>query len=106
MTSGIPAGRYAERLAGARAEASRAGLDALLVGVGADLRYLAGYEAHPLERLTLLVVPAAAGAAVTLVAPRLEATPARTCPAAVAVGAEHALVLVRGFTHVVVRTMV
>ena len=33
------------------------GLDALLVGVGADLRYLAGYAALPLERLTLLVIP-------------------------------------------------
>jgi Xaa-Pro aminopeptidase len=84
MTSGIPAGRYAERLAAARVEAARSGLDALLIGVGADLRYLTGYEAHPLERLTLLVVPAAAGTPVTLVAPRLEATPARTCPAAVA----------------------
>ena len=79
---GIPAGRYAERLARARAAAAAAGLDALLVGVGADLRYLAGYEAMPLERLTLLIVPAAAGAPMTLVAPRLEATPARTCPAA------------------------
>jgi Xaa-Pro aminopeptidase len=84
MTAGIPAARYPERLAGARREAARAGLDALLVGVGADLRYLAGYEAHPLERLTLLVVPAAEGAPVTLVAPRLEAAPARTCPAVLA----------------------
>ncbi len=79
---GIPAERYAERLAGARREAAAAGLDALLVGVGADLRYLAGYEAMPLERLTLLVIPVAAAAPITLVAPRLEATPARTCPAA------------------------
>jgi len=79
---GIPAGRYAERLEAARLEAAMAGLDALLVGVGADLRYLAGYEAMPLERLTLLVVPAAPGAPLTLVAPRLEVTPARTCPAA------------------------
>ncbi|MDP2349720.1 MAG: Xaa-Pro peptidase family protein [Chloroflexota bacterium] len=84
MNLGIPAGRYAERLAAARRETAAAGLDALLVGVGADLRYLAGYEALPLERLTLLVVPAAEDAPMTLVAPRLEATPARTCPAAVA----------------------
>ena len=33
----------------------------------------------PLERLTLLVLPAGDGAPVTLVAPRLEATPARAC---------------------------
>jgi Xaa-Pro aminopeptidase len=82
MNDGIPAGRYAERLAAARREAAAAGLDALLVGVGADLRYLAGYAAMPLERLTMLVVPTAAGAPITLIAPRLEATPARTCPAA------------------------
>ena len=79
---GIPARRYGERLAAARHAAESAGVDALLVGVGADLRYLAGYAAMPLERLTLLVVPAVEGAPMTLVAPRLEATPARTCPAA------------------------
>ena len=82
--TGIPAGRYVERLAAARRVAGAAGLDALLVGVGPDLQYLAGYAAQPLERLTLLVVPAADGAPLTLVAPRLEATPARTCPAAAA----------------------
>lgn len=82
--SGIPTERYPARLAAARTAAAAAGLDALLVGVGADLRYLTGYDAMPLERLTLLVVPAAAGAPVTLVAPRLEVTPARTCGAAVA----------------------
>jgi Xaa-Pro aminopeptidase len=84
--TGIPAHRYAERLAAARGAAAEAELDALLVGVGADLCYLAGYAAMPLERLTLLVVPAAAGAPMTLICPRLEATPARTCPA-VATGA-------------------
>ena len=82
MTGGwIPAERYAERLAAARRGTAAAGLDALLVGVGADLRYLAGYAAMPLERLTLLVVPAVDGAPLTLIAPRLEATPARSCPA-------------------------
>ena len=82
MTSTIAPARYVERLAAARRAAAEAGLDALLVGVGPDLQYLAGYTAHPLERLTLLVLPAADGAPATLVAPRLEATPARTCPAA------------------------
>ncbi|MEI7742651.1 MAG: Xaa-Pro peptidase family protein, partial [Chloroflexota bacterium] len=82
MTSAIPTRRYEERLAGARAAAAATGLDALLVGVGADLRYLTGYEALPLERLTLLIVPSRQAAPITLVAPRLEATPARTCPAA------------------------
>jgi Xaa-Pro aminopeptidase len=84
MTPAIPAARYAERLAHARTAARAAGLDALLIGVGADLRYLAGYAAMPLERLTLLCLPAAGEAPPTLVAPRLEATPARACPAAAA----------------------
>ncbi len=78
----IPAARFAQRLALVQAAAAEAGLDALLVGVGADLRYLAGYAAMPLERLTLLVVPTAPGSNITLICPRLEATPARSCPAA------------------------
>ena len=83
MTSvAIPAERFGKRLALARAAAAAAGLDGLLVGVGADLQYLAGYGAMPLERLTLLVIQTAPGAALTLIAPRLEATPARSCPAA------------------------
>src|SRR5687767_10906647 len=81
MTTSIPAARYPERLAAARREAARAGLDALLIGVGADLKYLAGYAAHPLERLTLLVLPAREDVPATLIAPRLEATPAQSCPA-------------------------
>ena len=59
-----------------------AGLEAILVGVGPDLRYLTGYPAMPLERLTMLVIPAQGDLA--LVVPRLEATPARSCPAAAA----------------------
>lgn len=47
------------RLARAQRTVADAGLDALLVGPSADLRYLTGYHALPLERLTLLVVPAA-----------------------------------------------
>ena len=75
----IPPTRFGERIAAARRLTSQAGLDALLVGVGPDLDYLAGYHAMPLERLTMLVVPAAGPP--TLVAPRLEVTPARGCPA-------------------------
>jgi Xaa-Pro aminopeptidase len=48
-----------------------ADIDALLVSVGSDLPYLTGYEAMPLERLTMLVVPRDGEA--TLVIPRLEA---------------------------------
>ncbi len=47
------------------------GVDVLLVSLGADLPYLTGYEAMPLERLTMLVLPADGDA--TLVVPRLEA---------------------------------
>ena len=53
--------RYRERLDAARRLADEAGLAALLAGVGADMRYLAGYAAMPLERLTMLVIPASGG---------------------------------------------
>ncbi len=48
-----------------------AGVDVLLLSVGPDLPWLCGYEAMPLERLTMLVVPAESDA--TLLVPRLEA---------------------------------
>ena len=65
----IPGSRYAERLRRASELVGEGADDALLVGVGPDLRYLTGYEAMPLERLTLLVV---LPGDVVLVAPRLE----------------------------------
>ncbi|MGA9715406.1 MAG: Xaa-Pro peptidase family protein [Aeromicrobium sp.] len=46
------------------------GIDALLITPGADLRYLTGYEALPLERLTCLVLPSEGDP--TLVVPALE----------------------------------
>jgi len=46
------------RLAQARGSLSKHGLSALIVAAGADLRYLTGYDALPLERLTCLVVTA------------------------------------------------
>jgi Xaa-Pro aminopeptidase len=49
------------------------GVDVLLLSTGADLPYLTGYEAMPLERLTMLVVGAAAGTDAVLVIPALEA---------------------------------
>jgi Xaa-Pro aminopeptidase len=72
--SQFPAATHAtflDRLARARAAMSAQGVDALLVSVGSDLPYLTGYEAMPLERLTMLVVPRDGEA--TLVIPRLEA---------------------------------
>lgn len=47
------------------------GVDVALLSVGPDLPWLTGYEAMPLERLTMLVLPADGDA--TLVVPRLEA---------------------------------
>ena len=61
----------ASRLAAVAAATREAGLDALLITPGADLRYLTGYDAHALERLTCLVVPAA-GRARSCMVPRLE----------------------------------
>jgi Xaa-Pro aminopeptidase len=72
----ISVDRYAERLARAAKATSDHGFDGLLIGVGPDLRYLTGYEALPLERLTMLVVPAGSGGP-RLVAPRLELAAAR-----------------------------
>jgi len=69
----------AERLALARRAAADAGLDALLVTPGADLRYLTGYRALPLERLTCLVVPADGDP--FLVVPALEEPAAQASPA-------------------------
>jgi Xaa-Pro aminopeptidase len=67
------------RLDAARAGLRASGAAALLLGVGADLRYLTGYAAHALERLTMLVLPGAGRPA--LVAPRLEAMNAVASPA-------------------------
>ena len=62
---------FAERLDRTRARMGELGVDVVLLSVGADLPYLTGYEAMPLERLTMLVLPRDGDA--TLVVPRLEA---------------------------------
>jgi Xaa-Pro aminopeptidase len=66
----VTAGRRA-RLDRVRDAMGRQGVDALLLSLGADLPWLTGYEAMPLERLTMLVLPVDADAC--LVVPRLEA---------------------------------
>ena len=66
----VAAERYAARLNAAGEAAGAAGVSALLIGVGSDLRYLTGYEAMPLERLTLLVIRPAETP--VIVVPRLE----------------------------------
>lgn len=62
---------FSERLTLARKAMAEHDVDALLLSVGADLPYFTGYEAMPLERLTMLVVPREADA--TLIIPELEA---------------------------------
>ncbi len=62
---------FAERVDRTRAAMAERGVDVLLVSVGADLPWLCGYEAMPLERLTLLIVPREGDA--RLLVPFLEA---------------------------------
>jgi Xaa-Pro aminopeptidase len=69
-----------DRLGAAQAALRHAGLDALLVGPSADLRYLVGYHAHAMERLTLLVLPATGDP--HLVVPELEVAAAEASGAA------------------------
>ncbi|MBU3863438.1 Xaa-Pro peptidase family protein [Streptomyces sp. 4503] len=76
----IPTDLYpADRLERAREAAAGAGLDALLISPGADLRYLTGYHALPLERLTCLVLPV--DAEPFLLVPELERPAALASPA-------------------------
>jgi Xaa-Pro aminopeptidase len=71
------------RLSRAREQAAAAGVDAMLVSPGPDLRWLTGYDAVALERLTCLVLPASGEP--VLAVPRLERPAAQ---AALAGGAE------------------
>ncbi|MDQ1477663.1 MAG: hypothetical protein QOE62_2892, partial [Actinomycetota bacterium] len=69
---------YGGRIERVRARMSELGIDVLLLSVGPDLPYLTGYEAMPLERLTMLVLPRTGDA--KLVVPRLEAPRVRPRP--------------------------
>ena len=69
----------ADRLPRAQESIGAAGLDGLLITPGADLRYLTGYDALPLERLTCLVLPRSGPPA--LVVPELEQPRAAASPA-------------------------
>ena len=69
----------ATRLSEVAAASAAAGLDAVLLTPGPDLRYVTGYDAHQLERLTCLVVPA--DGAPFMVVPRLEVPAAHASPA-------------------------
>jgi Xaa-Pro aminopeptidase len=68
----------AGRLGTAAAAAEAAGLDALLLTPGPDLRYVTGYDAKQLERLTCLAVPAHGDP--FLLVPRLELPAALASP--------------------------
>ena len=70
-----PAGRLDQ----VREAAGAAGLDAVLLTPGPDLRYAIGYDAKQLERLTCLAVPAHGNPA--LFVPRLELAAAQASPA-------------------------
>ena len=67
------------RLQSVRDSVRAVGLDAVLLTPGPDLRYVTGYDAKQLERLTCLVVPAEGDPA--LVVPRLELPAAQASPA-------------------------
>ena len=70
-TPGTDTSSLLARLRRAREAAATAGVDALLVTPGSDLRYLLGQAGGSFERLTTLVVPADGTPA--LVVPKLEA---------------------------------
>ena len=61
----------AARVDRVRARMGELGVDCLLLSLGADLPWVTGYTAMPLERLTMLVLPVDGDA--TLVVPELEA---------------------------------
>lgn len=69
---------YATRIARLRERMVEGSVDAVMLSVGSDLPYFTGYEAMPLERLTMLVVPASGEPALfvpQLEAPRVEPGP-------------------------------
>jgi Xaa-Pro aminopeptidase len=68
-----------DRVHAARGVADELGVDLLVVTPGSDLRYLCGYHAHAMERLTALAVPRHGEP--FLVVPRLEAPMVEASPA-------------------------
>jgi Xaa-Pro aminopeptidase len=68
-----------ERLTRVQAAVRKKGIDVLLLTPGPDLRYVTGYDAKQLERLTCLVVPA--DGEPFLVVPALELKAAEASPA-------------------------
>ncbi|MGV1036306.1 MAG: M24 family metallopeptidase [Candidatus Nanopelagicales bacterium] len=71
---------YSDRIVRAAAGARAHGIDSLLISPGPDLRYLTGYDAVALERLTCLIVHGDGNC--ELIAPRLEVPAAAASPVA------------------------
>jgi Xaa-Pro aminopeptidase len=67
---------YAGRVARLQSQMNQESVDVVLLSAGSDLPYFSGYEAVPLERLTMLIVPAEGDS--TMFVPQLEA--ARVAP--------------------------
>lgn len=79
METGVTTELYPrERVGLVREAVAKAGLGAVLLTPGPDLRYVTGYDAKQLERLTCLAVPAEGGP--FLVVPRLEVPAAQASP--------------------------
>lgn len=78
MSNHPPISDLADRLARAQRATAAQEVDALLVSPGPDLRYLTGYDAIPLERLTCLVLRADGDP--TIVVPFLEKPAALASP--------------------------
>src|ERR1700742_3241805 len=79
MTTDLAALYPPQRLTAVADAVRAAGLDALLLTPGPDLRYVTGYDAKQLERLTCLAVPADRDP--FLLVPRLELKAAQASPA-------------------------
>jgi len=69
---------YTERITRAQVHLQELGIDLMLVTPSADLRYLIGYNAIPLERITALAI--SPHKAPFLVVPRLEISTAKASP--------------------------
>lgn len=78
MVQFFPANEYSHRIKAAAHRCGQLDIDALIISPSPDLRYLTGYNAHDLERLTALVVPA--DGTVSLIVPRLEVGTALASP--------------------------
>ena len=69
---------FLHRMGKVRLAAQTAGIDGVLITPGADLRYLTGYDAKALERLTCLVLPVSGDP--VIIVPNLEVLAAKASP--------------------------